>query len=767
LVYSTCIGGTGDELVYGMAVDADNNVYLTGLTFSLDYPSTTGAYQVASGGGYADIFVTKLNADGTDLTYSTFLGGSDWDEAYALELDLNNNVYLAGDTWSTDYPVTASCYQPANGGWMDGVLTVLNASGSDINYSTYIGGSDFDEGRDLALDDLQNVILYGNTYSDDFQTTEGCFQGSLLGYPNCFLTKLDLTSIIPVFSTYIGGSVGETGTTIALDNGGNVYLTGNTWSNDYPWTTGSPHHGYGNLDGFVSKLNPTATSLVYSTFIGGTSNDYLEDITVDAAGYAYVTGYTWSMDYPVTAGVYKGAMGDYQDGVVTKLDIFGSSLAYSTYIGGSNSDWINGITLDSEGNLYFTGGTASLDFPVTPDALPFDPNVGMWDYDCILGTLNSSGTALLYSTYLAGQADDEGYEIALDNSMNIYVAGITISDDFPITEGAWQPSHDLGTSFDVFISKLEGGGGCEPPEAICKDATVTLVEGIASVSVEDIDDGSTAPCGLQSMSVSPENFSCANIGENTVTLTVTDINGAFATCTSTVTVVGEIPTTSILVTPSPTVAGQLENTIYLGYGPQSVTLTASGETGYTYSWSPSTGLSCTDCAAPVASPTATTPYMITVTNEYGCTATASVLITVIDVRCGNNLNKVFVCTRKGKTKCLSPQAVQAILNQGGTLGPCLKSAIAMEDGPTDILIRNYPNPFNESTFIEYTIPYEANIVLRVYDMFAREVSTLVNTYQEAGKYTVEFDAKDMPGGIYTCTLEAKGELLKRVMIRLK
>jgi len=200
LVFSTYIGGTGSEWVYGMAVDDDQNVYITGATESLEYPVTSGAYQFTAPGGFLDIYLSKLNSDGTELIYSTYLGGSDTEEGYALVVDQSHTAYLGGYTYSTNYPVTTGCYQSLGNGQGDGVLSIFDASGL-LSYSTYLGGSEFDEIRDLALDDLQNVILFGNTQSVDFPTAAP-YQASYAGHQDCFLTKFDPGTSSLVFSTF-------------------------------------------------------------------------------------------------------------------------------------------------------------------------------------------------------------------------------------------------------------------------------------------------------------------------------------------------------------------------------------------------------------------------------------------------------------------------------------------------------------------------------------------------------------------------------------
>src|SRR6516162_4007038 len=205
----------------------------------------------------------------------------------------------------------------------------------------------------------------------------------------------------------------------------------------------------GNGDAFVSKLNAAGSSLVYSTYLGGSDVDFGNHIAIDSSGNAYVTGQTYSSDFPITAGAFQTRLPNPQTGYVSKLNAAGSALIYSTYLGGSGLDQIFAIALDSSGNAYVTGRTTSSNFPTTPDALQ---TTSGGSFDAFVSKLNAAGTALIYSTYLGGNQDDEAYGIALDASGNAYVEGLTFSSNFPITAGAFQTI--FGGSEDAFISKF-------------------------------------------------------------------------------------------------------------------------------------------------------------------------------------------------------------------------------------------------------------------------------------------------------------------------
>jgi hypothetical protein len=371
LVYSTYIGGNSGEEGRGIAVDGSGNAYVTGWTLSPDYDVTPGAFQTTKGSG-RDVFVTKLNATGTALVYSTYIGGSSDDEGYAIAVDGSGNAYATGYTWSTNYDVTPGAFQTTNGGWRDVFVTKLNATGTALVYSTYIGGSHQDKGYGIAVDGSGNAYVTGSTASSDYDVTPAAFQRWNQGYEDVFVTKLNATGTALVYSTYIGGSEDDVGYGIAVDGSGNAYVTGSTYSINYDVTPGAFQMTKGGgEDVFVTKLNETGTALVYSTYIGGSGDDYGNAIAVDGSGNAYVTGWTGSTDYDVTWGAFQTIHGGGADVFVTKLNATDAGLlylVYSTYIGGSINEVGYGIAVDGSGNAYVTGYTSSPDYDVTPGA---------------------------------------------------------------------------------------------------------------------------------------------------------------------------------------------------------------------------------------------------------------------------------------------------------------------------------------------------------------------------------------------------------------
>jgi len=465
LVYSTYLGSIGlDDSGHGIAVDSEGNAYVIGQTYSHIFPTTVGAYNRTFGGGSVDAFVTKLNPSGSALVYSTYLGGTHSDFGYGIAVDSSGNAYVTGDTLSSDFPTTAGAYKRIKNVYGDAFVTKLNPSGSALVYSTYLGGLEYDFGRAIAVDSGGNAYMTGYTLGSDFPTTEGAYNRTYGGSYDAFVTKLNPSGSSLVYSTYLAGVSDDFGHGIAVDTSGNAYVTGQTWSSDFPTTAGAYNRTFGEYSGdaFVSKLNPMGSSLVYSTYLGGFDYENGHGIAVDSSGNAYVTGDTESPDFPTTVGAYNRIYGGtFFDAFVTKLNPAGSALVYSTYLGGlfdpggvaSATDHGNGIAVDNSGNAYVTGQTYSSNFPTTSGA--YNQTFGGYNGgDAFVTKLNPAGSSLLYSTYLGGASIDSGNSIALDSSGNAYVTGNTGSSDFPTTVGAYNRIKDVYGVAVIFVAKL-------------------------------------------------------------------------------------------------------------------------------------------------------------------------------------------------------------------------------------------------------------------------------------------------------------------------
>ncbi|MCS6805509.1 MAG: SBBP repeat-containing protein [Acidobacteriota bacterium] len=381
LVYSTYLGGSDSETGYGIAVDAMGHAYVTGLTGSSNFPTTAGAFQRTFGGGQYDAFVTKLSPTGSSLIYSTYIGTAERDFGYGIALDATNSAYIVGRS-----------YRPANVSY-DVLVAKLNPTGSTLNYGVTFGGNPLDdEGYAIAVDSAGNAYVTGCTKSPDFPATPGVFQPThtdtgcgVVGCFECeaFVTKVNAGGTALVYSTFLGGDRPDVGRGIVVDSAGNAYVTGWTLSTDrspplkpFPVTSGAFQRTHGGFrDGFIAKLNASGTALVYSTFLGGNSDDLAYAIALDQAGNVYVTGQTTSANFPVLDALpgqstFLGSS-TYPNAFVTKLNPSGAGLVYSTYLGGSENILLGvdsgdagyGIAVDSTGAAYVTGITTSNNFP--------------------------------------------------------------------------------------------------------------------------------------------------------------------------------------------------------------------------------------------------------------------------------------------------------------------------------------------------------------------------------------------------------------------
>ena len=456
LTLSSYLGGNADESAYGIAVDSIGSVYVTGRTSSTNFPTTLGAYSTTKGGD-TDTFVTKLNATGTALVWSTYLGGNADDYPYDIAVDSAGNAYVTGGTSSHESPPPRPAPTRAHygGGAYDAFVAKLNATGTGLIYSTYLGGNAYDLGYGIAVDASGHAYVTGWTTSANFPTTPGAYQVASFNAYDVFVSKLDAAGTALIFSTYIGGSDKQAtfGQDIALDAVGNAYVTGGTYSANFPTTPGACRGTYGGLgDAFLAKLNAAGTTLVYSTYLGGSNFDTGSGIAVDSAGNAYVTGSTLSTNFPTTLGAYQGTYaGGVYDAFVAKLNAAGTALVYGTYLGGSNKDTGAGIAVDSAGNSYVSGSTSSANFPTTPGA--YQGTYGGAASDAFVAEFNAAGAALVYGTYLGGSNDDKASGIAVDSTGNSYVSGSTSSTNFPTAPGAYQAN--CGGNSDAFVVQFQ------------------------------------------------------------------------------------------------------------------------------------------------------------------------------------------------------------------------------------------------------------------------------------------------------------------------
>jgi hypothetical protein len=366
LEYATYIGGNGDDRAAGIAVDGSGLVYVTGSTASTNFPLVTPVSSTLGGG--RDAFALKLNASGTALVYSTYLGGTNTDSGTAIAVDASGNAYFAGDTMSANFPVLHAV-QPVLGGGTDSFLVKLTSAGA-ISFSTFLGGVGNEHSGGVAVDSSDNVYIAGGTTSTNFPVV-GSIQAVNGGGENAFLAKINSTGTAIVYSTYLGGSGGgggagasEEANGVAVDASGNAYLAGVTNSANFPVTIGALQTSYNGVqDAFAAKVNTAGNALVYSTYLGGSSFNWISGLAVSSIGNIYVAGYTSSPDFPTVAPIQTGFNGLY-DAFVSEINATGNALVFSTYYGGTGAEVANAIALDSNANMFAGGQTSSLNLPL-------------------------------------------------------------------------------------------------------------------------------------------------------------------------------------------------------------------------------------------------------------------------------------------------------------------------------------------------------------------------------------------------------------------
>ncbi|MCS1352160.1 SBBP repeat-containing protein [Mechercharimyces sp. CAU 1602] len=374
IVYATYLGGErAVNIGSAIAVDDENCAYVTGETGSTQFPVSTNAFQSQYPGGDASAFVSKLNATGTSLVFSSYLGGNQNDFGNGIAVDKEKATYVTGITASSNFPVTSSSLQTQfSGGGFDAYVTKINQAGRSLLYSTFLGGTKEDFGFAIALDENGSAYITGETCSTNFPTTTGAFQTQFAGQgnSNAFVSKIDATGSQFNYSSFLGGTSRDYGAGIAVDVTGAAYVTGGTQSGNFPISSSAFQTQLNAIESaFVTKVNPNGSQLAYSSFLGGTFVNEGNGIQVDAQGQAWVTGSTESIDFPVTPTAFQRTQRGDTSAFLSQVNLTGSKLLYSTYIGGSRVTMGRGVGIDSMGSAYVTGDTTSTNFPTTPGAL--------------------------------------------------------------------------------------------------------------------------------------------------------------------------------------------------------------------------------------------------------------------------------------------------------------------------------------------------------------------------------------------------------------
>ncbi len=547
LVYSTYLGGTGTEYPFGMAVDSLGEAFEVGNTGSANFPVTAGAFQTTcvSCALYPAVFLTKFSAAGNSLLYSTFIGGSGDNRAFGITLDSAKNAYIVGWTTSTDFPVTTGAFQTTyiTGSQSNAFVTEMNSTGTALVYSTYLGGSVQDVGFGIALDSSDNTIVTGYTYSPDFPVTTGAFQTTTTVNGAAWVTKLNVGGTAEIYSTYLGGTTGTSaGNSVAVSSAGNAYIAGYTCASDFPVTAGVVQSTFGGDctpaggDAFVTELNSTGSALVFSTYLGGTGDDVGFSIGLDQSDNVYITGRSSSTNYPVTTGAFQPTNAGSYDAIYSVLNATGTSLLYSTYLGGTAVDVAFVMAVDKLGNSYIIGRTYSTNFPVTPGVVQstmrgttnavvfkFAPGVQAWPLSLNFGTEAIGQTSAALTTKLTNS------EAATLNISTITLVGADAA-DYLITGNTCGSTLASGASCTVTLTLTPSTTGTRTAVLSIADNAANTPQNVSLTGVGSNSNATLTPATLtyaaQVIGTSSPAQAATLTNTGSVAITITSISAA-------------------------------------------------------------------------------------------------------------------------------------------------------------------------------------------------------------------------------------------------
>lgn len=607
------------------------------------------------------------------LSYSSFLGGGSLDVANGIAVDSAGSAYVTGETASLDFPSTPGSYQTSSAGGSDVFVTKLDPTGSNVVYSTYIGGELSERGTGIAVDSNGQACVTGRTNSVGFPLVNP-WQSQLLGDFDAFVTQLSPQGDALLFSTYLGGSGNDEASAIAVDSSGAIYVTGGTSAlsgDDFPTTQGAYQRlfGGGMNDAFVTKFDPRqsgSATLVYSTFLGGSGMERGNSIAVDSNGNAYITGRTASNDFPSKNPLQPNFAGGTYDAFITELNSTGTDLVFSSFLGGSGTDQGYGVAVDSTSNIYLVGITDSANFP-TMNA--FQQAAG--GSDAFVTKLAATGSSLIYSTYVGGSGSDLGSGIAVDSSGLVYITGRTASaSNFPLTADALQPAFGGGPN-DAFLTKID------PTRA----GMASLIYSSYLGGSKDEDIPSPGPAGNPSGAIAVDLSGNAYLTGNTSSSNFPNVN-AFQS------VYGGDPSDAFVTKVAFAQMGT--GNFSLGINLDSQTVIPGGSTSYTITAFPSGGFTGTIdlrvSGLPDSTMSSFTPAAIAITDGSAKTAVLNVA--------------TDPATPEGSYQL-------TVLGRSGSLQPVVSSVlnVSTPSGPADLSITKTgsPNPVSTNATLTYSM----------------------------------------------------------------
>ena len=742
--WATYYGGSGDEVAYGIATDGNNNVIVSGGTWSANFPITTGAFQTALA-GTSDAFILKFDASGTRL-WATYYGGSGGEVASGVTTNSTSDVVITGQTTSPDFPVMAGAFQTTFGGNGDAFIVKLNDGGTRL-WATFVGGSGNENGGaygGVATDENDNIIITGTTGSGNFPVTSGAFQitkgnGNTV---DIFVSKFN-GSGNQIWGTYCGGTKNDGAFAIAVF-GSDIYVTGSTTGN-FPVSPGAFQTTYAgdNVggDAFLIKFSGSGTR-IWATYYGGSAGERGHAVSVDGTGNVFIAGYTFSSNFPVSAGAFQTVRSGNTDAFIAKFNASGAR-QWATLYGGGSSEYAFGLACDSYGNVIISGTTLSIDFPVSA---AFQASHGGGS-DVTVLKMDANGTPI-WATYYGGSANEGSWsDVDVDANGNVILTAWTSSSDFPVYNPQQQST---AGGQDAFVVSLNSSGLIPgynaSPVAV---ASATPAQGIAPLFVSFSSSGSYDPDGTitgyhwdfgdnnTSTSADPSH-TYTNPGVYTAVLTVTDNNNATGTATVTITV------------------NSANSYVYVF--DQTVTRIQAGSN----KWKGSDVVTIYDgLDQPVSGALVTAsfsgPNSGTVIGTTGANGTVTL--------------QTSQKTNPGGIWCFTVTNVQAT---GFTFNASIGEVTSCEGTPkvsaalpTSIDVSVYPNPFNPTTTISYGIPKDGYVLLRVFDVHGHIVTELVNEEKQAGTYTFKFEGSNLPSGFYLYRLEANSQTRVGRMMLMK
>lgn len=633
---------------------------------------------------------------------SGYFGGMYSDIVYDMCIDRDGYIYLTGETTSPDFPVLGAVQPVRGGGYGDAFITKLKPDGREIVFSTFMGGSDADVGNGIDVDDDGNIVITGNTSSKDFPIVNALQKSPAGGTTgDAFVVKLNAAGTKIIFSTFWGGSGGEISEAAAFDNDGNIIIAGGTFSQDFPVKDAFQNRSSGGMfphDAFICKFSKDGQTCLFSTYLGGacTMGNHATDAVTDVFGNIYVTGYTCSSSFPIL-NPFQSSFAGVSDVFLSKFNSSGS-MVFSTYLGGSQDDKAYSLTTDDFSNIYMTGYTISADFPVK---YPVRNKAGVFDSDIFITKFKSSGQQLIFSTYLGGTDTDQGKSVAVDKSGNIFVTGYSISPDFyavnklqSYNQGIYPPYRS-----DAIAVKLNSAGN--------SFELSTHIGGDEDDEGHAIAVNSSGCIFIAGMTESAGNFPVKNA--LMPAYQGGDHDGFFSSITE-----GSLPC------------------------PASLRYSLSGnQVNLTWDAPSAPDINSYNIYRSTATPVVTSSY-----NHIG------------------NCVTTFYADQLMMTGNIYYYAVTAVYKDGESL-PSNEVQVSFthlekndESVPGDFSMSgNYPNPFNNQTAIEFSIPVDALVELSLHDQLGALVQIPLNGFMPAGRYKVIVHTEGLSSGIYLATLK--------------